>query len=126
MRAATTALALGLFSSALNPTYAKQIEPSDAKLRQVAADLYPAIIAREELEAPFVVGLVFDADLRVISHSGSIPPRRGISAALLPEMFPRQHAECEPSGFATIRSPRGVGGQFDKGVFAAWCVLPAK
>ena len=70
---------------------------------------------------------VFDAELRVVGHSASIPPRRGITTALIAEMFPRQNPEaCETAGLATLRSPRGAGGQFDKGVFAVWCVLRTK
>ena len=126
MRAIVILAALILFS-AVGVAHAQGVEPSASRLRQVSTELYPAIIAREDLEAPFVVGIVFDADMRVVSHSGSIPPRRGITTALLPEMFPRQHPEaCESAGLSIVRQARGVGGQFDKGVYAVWCVLRAK
>jgi hypothetical protein len=126
MRTQAILLALVL-SGALCVGHSKSNEPSASRLLQASATLYPAILAREELEAPFVVGIVFDADHRVVRHSGSIPPRKGITTALLTEMFPRQHPEeCESVGLSVIRQARGVGGQFDKGVFAVWCVLQPK
>lgn len=100
------------------------IEPSHERVKQLAYELYPAALERNDLETLFVVGVVLDPRLRVVSHSASLPPRKRThsGAELLRQMFPKLRDECQSEGITVLRPPRGVGGQFDKGAIAVWCV----
>jgi hypothetical protein len=126
MRALRT-VAAGLATFAASVAVAAGVAPSDTKLRQAAFDLYPAVMGRDNLESAFVIGIVFDSDLKVARHSASIPAGSRITSTLFADMFPKMdQAECENAGLDVVRPSRGAGGQFDKGVFALWCVLRAK
>jgi hypothetical protein len=119
--------AAGVAAFVASAAMAAVVTPSDTKLRQAAFDLYPAIMGRDNLESAFVIGIVFDAELKVVRHSASMPAGSRITSTLFADMFPKMdQAECENAGLDVVRPSRGAGGQFDKGVFALWCVLRAK
>lgn len=94
-----------------------------ALLKQLAIELYPAAMATEVFSTPFVISLVLDRELKVLSHSGRAFTRRS-SAGILAEVFPEPLAqECSSIGINRVRPRRRVDGLRDKGVFAAWCIL---
>ena len=98
--------------------------PSPEKLRQAAFEHYPAIMGREDLQQPVLLGFIFGADMTINAHSVALPESARITSGLLADVFPKQDlGQCESIGVSVLRSPRGVGGQYDKGVVAAWCVL---